>query len=253
MAQSAHPVPNRTLTEWHSPHTRTDAISDLIHGVDRYNPTNLSEMEDYLSAQLRAGEHDLLANLAILKLYQFNPQLSNPDVIVNILLKSLSATVHGPDFNLCLSLLREPINILHDIDSDDQSFVIMVPFIQKLHELIRTCQFTTFWKEFNSSTDVASRIHGVYLPQQPHLLTDLRHLFATSIASCFSRIPLVRIQRWLDLPQSELGDWCAGVGWQVEGEMAVIPKNGDNDVKAGVVKETVELNQLTKLVAAAAY
>ena len=25
--------------------------------------------------------------------------------------------------------------------------------------------------------------------------------------------------------------------------MAVIPKNGDNDVKAGVVKETVELNR----------
>jgi hypothetical protein len=34
--------------------------------------------------------------------------MSNPDVIINILLKSLSSTVHGPDFNLCLSLLREP-------------------------------------------------------------------------------------------------------------------------------------------------
>jgi translation initiation factor 3 subunit K len=29
----------------------------------------------------------------------------------------------------------------------------------------------------------------------------------------------------------------------VEGENAVIPKNGDNDVKAGVVKESVELNR----------
>jgi translation initiation factor 3 subunit K len=40
--------------------------------------------------------------------YQFNPHLSNPEIIVNILLKSLSATVQGPDFNLCLSMLREP-------------------------------------------------------------------------------------------------------------------------------------------------
>lgn len=40
--------------------------------------------------------------------YQFNPQMSNPEVIINILLKSLVATVHGPDFNLCLSLLRDP-------------------------------------------------------------------------------------------------------------------------------------------------
>jgi len=40
--------------------------------------------------------------------YQFNPQMSNPEIIVNILTQALSSTVHGPDFNLCLSLLREP-------------------------------------------------------------------------------------------------------------------------------------------------
>lgn len=80
-------------------------------------------MEEYLGTQVAGEDYDLLANLAILKLsalpldqwrgeltsrYQFNPQMSNPDSIINILLKSLSATIHGPDFNLCLSLLREP-------------------------------------------------------------------------------------------------------------------------------------------------
>lgn len=35
---------------------------------DRYNPTNLSWMEEYLAQQVRDGEYDLLANLAILKL-----------------------------------------------------------------------------------------------------------------------------------------------------------------------------------------
>ena len=89
---------------------------------DRYNPNNLSWMEEYLGTQVASEDYDLLANLAILKLsadptglrdeltrrYQFNPQMSNPDSIINILLKSLSATIHGPDFNLCLSLLREP-------------------------------------------------------------------------------------------------------------------------------------------------
>jgi hypothetical protein len=34
--------------------------------------------------------------------------MSNPEIIVNILTQALSSTVHGPDFNLCLSLLREP-------------------------------------------------------------------------------------------------------------------------------------------------
>lgn len=36
--------------------------------ADRYNPTNLSFMEEYLLHQVREGGNDLLANLAILKL-----------------------------------------------------------------------------------------------------------------------------------------------------------------------------------------
>lgn len=36
--------------------------------IDRYNPSNLSWMEEYLQSQVRDGEYDLFANLAILKL-----------------------------------------------------------------------------------------------------------------------------------------------------------------------------------------
>lgn len=89
--------------------------------------------------------------------YQFNPQLSNPDVILNILIKALSATVHGPDFNLCLALLREPAAIVQDIDSDDESLTIAMPFLQNLHDLVRTCQFTKFWAEFNGKSEAANR------------------------------------------------------------------------------------------------
>jgi translation initiation factor 3 subunit K len=89
--------------------------------------------------------------------YQFNPQLSNPDVILNLLIKALSATVHGPDFNLCLALLREPAAIVQDIDSDDESLTIAMPFLQGLHDLVRGCQFTKFWAEFNGSSEAAQR------------------------------------------------------------------------------------------------
>jgi hypothetical protein len=82
-----------------------------------------------------------------------------------------------------------------------------------------------------------------YLPKHAHLIPTLRHLFSTSIASCFSKIKLTHLQKWLDLPQNEVGKWCETVGWTVEGEVAVVPKNGDNDVKAGVVKENVELSR----------
>ena len=37
--------------------------------TDRYNPSNVSILEDYLYHQVRSEEYDCLANLAILKLH----------------------------------------------------------------------------------------------------------------------------------------------------------------------------------------
>lgn len=50
------------------PVTRPDIIQSLIDGVDRYNPDNISILEEYLGQQLQNEEYDLMANLAILKL-----------------------------------------------------------------------------------------------------------------------------------------------------------------------------------------
>ncbi|KAI7869575.1 armadillo-type protein [Spinellus fusiger] len=85
---------------------RPQAIQSLIDGVERYNPGNINVLEEYLNAQCKNGEYDLMANLAVLKLYQFNPNLANTSVIINILAKALTA-VPAPDFNLCLYLLSE--------------------------------------------------------------------------------------------------------------------------------------------------
>ena len=37
--------------------------------TDRYNPSNVGILEDYLYHQIRSREYDCLANLAILKLF----------------------------------------------------------------------------------------------------------------------------------------------------------------------------------------
>ena len=55
-------------TEWLKPATRPDLIEELVSGVDRYNPSNVNILEDYLYHQTRTNEYDCLANLAILKL-----------------------------------------------------------------------------------------------------------------------------------------------------------------------------------------
>jgi translation initiation factor 3 subunit K len=39
----------------------------------RYNPENIKTLEHYVELQAREKGYDLEANLALLKLYQFNP------------------------------------------------------------------------------------------------------------------------------------------------------------------------------------
>ena len=78
--------------DWVTPPTRPELIENLVSGVgacysarifeylnrlfeflplniDRYNPSNVGILEDYLYHQIRSQEYDCLANLAILKLY----------------------------------------------------------------------------------------------------------------------------------------------------------------------------------------
>ncbi|CAO3573257.1 unnamed protein product [Mortierella alpina] len=51
-----------------APANRSEVIQSLIDGVDRYNPDNVSILEEYLASQCTSRECDAMANLAILKL-----------------------------------------------------------------------------------------------------------------------------------------------------------------------------------------
>ena len=87
--------------------------------------------------------------------YQFNPDLYNPDVVVNILIKALS-TSPAPDFNLCISLLDErPPN--SNLDEPDPLPTIL-PLIQKLQALLYRCRFPAFWQLYRSNQQCQIRI-----------------------------------------------------------------------------------------------
>ena len=95
----------------------------------RYNPNNCSALEDYLEMQCSDHGYDLEANLALLKLYQFNPSKSRMEVrtrgsfytvspsimpilfflfqmVIRILLKALTNLPHS-DFICCKGLLTQ--------------------------------------------------------------------------------------------------------------------------------------------------
>lgn len=116
--------------------TRAD-IATKLKGIERYNPENMELLVDYLDSQCKNNHYDLEANLAILKLYQFNPGMFQAQVVEKILLKALTNLPH-PDFILCKCLI-EPTKL----DSGN------IQTINEMHHLLELCQFRKFWVSSN--------------------------------------------------------------------------------------------------------
>ncbi|KAG9047460.1 hypothetical protein FS837_002174 [Tulasnella sp. UAMH 9824] len=231
---------------WTKPANRTPIIDKLVEGVDRYNPQNVEILEDYLYQQMKQGEYDCLANLAILKLYQFNPELYNGDVVVNILVKALTATP-GPDFNLCLALLCErPIEAQPEEGDPFSSFL---PQLQFFHQLLRTCKFPLFWEVYRSQE--SSTLRENYINEVYGFEDTIREsVIAKIVSSTFTRIGKERLETYLDLTGPDFDAMLEKLGWTVDSKGGiVITPNPDNQIQATVLREDIQLPQLSKIIA----
>jgi len=233
-----------SASTWSCPPTRTDLIENLVSGVDRYNPNNVGILEDYLYHQIRSEEYDCLANLAILKLYQFNPDLYNPDVVINILIKALTATPF-PDFNLCISLLDERIPNATD---EPDPLPSLLPLLSSLHNLLQQCRFPAFWNLYTS--EQAESLRDNYTVECVGFEDSIREVVIRSVSAAFKRIGSERLGTYLNLAGDELTAYAENLGWTIDGSTGVItiPANPDNQIVSTVVQENVELSQLTKII-----
>lgn len=235
-----------TTVTWATPPTRTELIENLVSGVDRYNPSNVGILEDYLYHQIRSEEYDCLANLAILKLYQFNSDLYNPDVVINILIKALTASPF-PDFNLCVSLLDErPANTNPD---EPDPLPSLLPVITELHSLLQQCRFPAFWQLYRS--EKAESLRDNYTVECVGFEDGVRSVVVHAVKAAFQRIGGERLATYLNLTGDALASYVSKLGWTVDASSGVItiPPNPDNQIESTVVQETIQLPQLVKVIA----
>ncbi|TRM65794.1 armadillo-type protein [Schizophyllum amplum] len=233
-------------SSWHTPATRTELIEDLVTG-HRYNPSNVGILEDYLYHQIRAQEYDCMANLAILKLYQFNPELYNPDVVVNVLIKALTA-VPGPDFNLCISLLdeRPPIATLDEPDP----LPSLLPALKGLHDFLYRCRFPAFWSVYRS--EQSENLRDNYTVECVGFDDAIREVAIRAVKATFTKITKARLASYLDLPESDVDAYVEKLEWTTSGDVVNIPPNPDNQIEATVVQESIKLPQLAKVISPSA-
>ncbi|GJE86037.1 eukaryotic translation initiation factor 3 subunit K [Phanerochaete sordida] len=235
-----------SATTWATPTTRTELIENLVSGVDRYNPSNVGILEDYLYHQIRSEEYDCLANLAILKLYQFNSDLYNPDVVINILIKALAA-LPFPDFNLCISLLDERPAAANPDEPDP--LPSLLPVLQSLHNLLQQCRFPAFWTLYRS--EKAESLRDNYTVEVVGFENAVREVVVRAVKAAFQRIGSQRLGSYLDLAGDELSAYVEKLGWTFDASTGVvaIPPNPDNQIESTVVQENTQLPQLLKVIA----
>jgi len=236
---------DNTAASWITPPTRPELIENLVSGVDRYNPNNVGILEDYLYHQIRNQEYDCLANLAILKLYQFNIDHYNPDVVINILIKALTASPL-PDFNLCVSLLDErPINATLD---EPDPLPTLLPVLRGLHDLLFRCRFPAFWDIYRS--DDLESLRDNYTVEVAGFDNAVRNVVIRAVQAAFTRISTSRLGSYLALTGDEFTEYVTKLGWTIDSTTSVVnvPPNPDNQITATVVQESIKLPQLAKII-----
>lgn len=126
--------------------------------------------------------------------YQFNPDLYNPDVVINILIKALTSTPF-PDFHLCISLLEDRPSTAH-LDEPDP-LPKLLPQIQELYILLQQCRFPAFWKLYLS--DDYSNFRENYTVECVGFEDAVRQVVTKVVKAAFTRIGSERLSSYFHL------------------------------------------------------
>ncbi|KAJ9261835.1 hypothetical protein DTO212C5_8163 [Paecilomyces variotii] len=231
--------------------TRPAHIDAILSGLDRYNPETTTVFQDYVVQQCEDRTFDCYANLALLKLYQFNPHLLQPETTTNILAKALTV-FPSPAFSLSLALLpahTQPFPSSNSEESSSQTsdFVESIQKLARLNTLLESAQYSLFWSTFNSDDLYADLVADVAGFEE---LVRVR--IAVEVGKAFREISIDVLSQWLDLRSREaLEKFVADVcGWEVDKAAAIVrvPKNKENEARSEIKGERVGVDMFGRVI-----
>ncbi|KAJ8610446.1 hypothetical protein MRB53_038540 [Persea americana] len=225
---------------------RPDAIDQILNGLNRYNPETTTIFQDYVASQCENQTYDCYANLALLKLYQFNPHLSKDDTVTNILVKSLTV-FPSADFGLCLSLLPPYVLAAKEKSSgppSSGSIAEAVQHLSVLHRLLNNAQYAEFWSTLDGDDLYADLVADV---QGFEEIMKIR--IAVVVSQCMQEVERRVLEQWLNLNGAKFDTFVKEIcGWNVDESMVKIPLNKENEARGTVVRENVKFDQFSRMV-----
>merc|ERR1712080_304121 len=181
----------------------------------------IKTLEHYVDLQSREKGFDLEANLALLKLYQFNPTHNNMAVVVQILLKALTNLPHT-DFVLCKCLLSQ------DVLDEPQ-----VKTILYLADLLEMCQFKIFWQQVHTQADLVRSVDGFE--------DSIRKFVCHVICITYQTIEESVLSELLGLVQENaVAHWLDMYGWKVGSDSVVTVSSQEEIIKTRNITEKID-------------
>ncbi|XP_019871532.1 eukaryotic translation initiation factor 3 subunit K [Aethina tumida] len=204
-------------------------VAEMLKGIERYNPDNLPTLERYVEIQSRENAYDLEANLAVLKLYQFNSHSYNVEITGQILLKALTNLPHT-DFILCKCLLNE-----RQLQEEPINHIIY------LADILEQCDFLLFWTRIHALPELTQRISG--------FLDSIRKFVCHVVGITYQSIARGRLAELLgDVDDSTLKHWIKKYGWKEDGNLVFIA-NQDENIKTKNINEKIDFDSVGAIMA----
>ncbi|KAL6070965.1 Eukaryotic translation initiation factor 3 subunit K [Balamuthia mandrillaris] len=210
----------------------SDKIATLLK-EKRHDASIIPELEVHLDAQIKNNGYDLDANLALLKLYQFNSKESKATCIVKVLIKALMNLPH-PDFTTCLYMVPLQLQV------EEQQVVLL----KRLWKNLETAKFSKFWA-------LTEEEEGNALLQPiPGFSAAIREFIAHLLGLAYQTVSKQLLQEVLRLDGSSLDDFInKHSSWQNQGDHVALPLTEFNQAKQKKINENIEMQQMTKILA----
>ncbi|CAM9922278.1 unnamed protein product [Pylaiella littoralis] len=192
------------------------------------------QLEEYLEEQVKSGTYDFEANKALLKLYQFFPDLCKSEMVALMLAKALM-NVPSTDFMALMYIVPPSLHRCEPVRS-----------LKKGADALETAKFAEFWQTC-AGEDMPALIEKV-----PGFNKHIRVFIVHTLATTFQDSTRENMEQSLDLSGAELEEFVKAnadvVSASPDGSKFKFALNEFNQIQPKKFKESVEFDKILKTI-----
>mmetsp|Transcript_1045 Transcript_1045/g.1586 ORF Transcript_1045/g.1586 Transcript_1045/m.1586 type:complete len:224 (+) Transcript_1045:114-785(+) len=199
-----------------------------------FDHRTIPALEAHLMTQIQTNTYDFKANKALLKLYQYFPEMTHQPMVLRACLISLM-NLPSSDYAALVYLMPE-----RSMKSEPVSDLL------RAVDCFERANFADFWESLSQSETLSE-----YLTAIPDFKPKLRKMVLTMVARTFQSAPRDELAKILGIEDGRLDDFAAkegkGVVLKIEGDRVLFAKNEFNQIRTKKFKENVDFESVLKV------